>query len=149
MRNYFSVVRSIGLILFGVGVLTVGVTLPDFMDRLYSNYNSSIWKDGLAVYLLTGVGYLIVGISGLLKAKWFPRSGLFLLAFSFLLFSWTWYTLLFPNLRGEDFFIGLGVLGMGYSFLIILSLLLRNENFLAALIRDDAKRDEDDRILDA
>ncbi len=151
MRNYFSIVRSIGLILFGVGVFIVGLTLPEFMDRLYNDYayNRSIWEKGLVVYLFTGVGYLIVGFSGLLKTKWFPKSGLLLLAFSFLFFSWTWYTVLFPNLRGEDLYIGLGILTMGYSFLIILSLLLRNENFLAALDREDVKGDEDDRILDA
>jgi len=149
MRNYFNVVKAIGLILFGVGIFTVGMTLPELMSRLDRYYGQSIWKNGLMAYLFTGVGYVVVGVLGLLKTKWFPRLGLSLLALSFLLVTWTWYTELFSELSGEDFYFGLGGLAMGYCFLIILALLFRNENFLAALNKEDEKGEGDDRILDA
>ncbi len=152
MRNYFSVIRSVGLIFFAFGIAFVGVTLVEVintLDRRNNFYDDEFYF--VVTALLMGLGFLVVGLAGLLKAKWFPTVGIIMLVISFLYFNWIVIVEILPNLRFSlDEVLGVGALVMIFYVLIIsFTLLLRNEHFLEALKTEDKNKEVNDRILDA
>lgn len=148
MRNYFNIVRSVGLIFFGVGLLVLSLVSRDFIDRWF--YGSrSMWQDGIGVFMLLGLAFFITGLAGLLKAKWFPKVGIAILVFAFFFFSWFMFTEVIAEAYGREEFLWVCAL-IGFVYLIILcfALLLNNEYFLDALGNEDIEPDEGG-VLDA
>lgn len=154
MRNYFNVVRSIGLIFFGIGTFLVGVTLPEFMERLGRGsgarfFSNNVMEDGLAAFMVLGFGFLIMGVAGLLKTRWFSKGSILVLVLAFLGFNWFAFTVMIPESRGDELLYALGVMLMAYIIIASFLLMMNNHYFLEALHVEDDKEEKDDQILDS
>ena len=102
------------------------------------------------VFSLAGAGFLLTGLAGLLKAKWFPRAGMVMLIFGFICFNWIFIQYILPStLNGRDILPSIGLLVMVYTLFFSFLLLFKNEYFQDALVREDGRFIGDDNILDA
>lgn len=153
MRHHFSIVRVIGLILFGFGVFVAGVTVPELVDRItYDGAGTprSLWYEGILSYFLVGIFLMIVGLVGLLKNRWFPVLGGIGLILAIVMVSWfAFVTVRIQRIRNDDFFLAAGLVILAYSALVSLIFVIQNQYFLEALQDEEGGTLEDDRILDA
>ena len=148
MRNNFNIVRSIGLLFFGVGVLLDGITIPEFI-RMITYYYDSSGIDILVLVMLTGFGLTIVGLAGILKFRWFPIAGIIILILVFLLGNWMFYDFVMRERIGSSkYLIILTMLLTFWVSVISMIFLMRNEYFLEALKTEDQALKEQNEILD-
>ncbi len=148
MRNNFNIVRSIGLLFFGVGVLLDGITIPEFI-RMITYYYDSSGIDILVLVMLTGFALTIVGLAGILKFRWFPIAGIIILILVFLLGNWMFYDFVTrERIGGSKYLIILTMLLTFWVLVISMIFLMRNEYFLEALKTEDRVLKEQNEILD-
>lgn len=150
MRNQINISRSIGLIFLGFGVVASSLTFSETYQILSVNsfFDAYFWEEGLPFMVITSLSFLITGLLGLFRSPRFQIAGRVSLAFAMLVFTFIYFSFIFPKASNRDYLIiyALGI--TTYGLLISFFVMFGSEAFSKALRIEQKNHRLNEDILD-